>query len=62
MKIKKINDDMYSDIDNKYFIAKNFDGEWDVYECLGRTDNSLYYHCTYKYLIDAKTYIESVGK
>jgi hypothetical protein len=58
MSIKKISKGVYADINKKYAITKNFNGEWNVYKCVGRTDNVLEYHCTYKYLADAKKYVD----
>ena len=60
MKIKRIGKGVYADIEKKYAITKNFDGKWNIYKCVGRTDNVLEYHRTYKYLADAKKYVESM--
>ena len=60
MKIKKIGKGVYADIEKKYAICKAFDGEWNVYKYVDRADNALEYHCTYKYLADAKKYVESI--
>ena len=32
----------------------------EPYKCVSRADNALEYHCTYKYLADAKKYVESI--
>ena len=60
MKIKKIGKGVYADVKKKYAICKAFDGEWNVYKCVDRADNALEYHCTYKYLADAKKYVENI--
>ena len=60
MKVKKIGNGVYADIDKKYAICRAFDGEWNVYKCVGRADKALEYVVTYKYLSDAKKYVESI--
>lgn len=60
MKVKKIGNGVYADVEKKYAICKAFDGEWNVYKCVDRADNALEYHCTYKYLADAKNYVENI--
>ena len=62
MKVKKIGNGVYADVKKKYAICKTFDGEWNVYTCVRRADNVLEYHCTYKYLSDAKKYVESLAE
>lgn len=60
MKVKRIGNGVYASIDKKYAICRAFDGEWNIYKCVCRTDNVLEYVCTYKYLADAKKYIENI--
>lgn len=36
MKVKKIGNGVYADVKKKYAICKTFDGEWNVYKCVGR--------------------------
>lgn len=62
MKVSKIGKHTYADADRKYAICKNFNKEWDVFKDVGRVDNALEYHCTYKYLADAKKYVEKLLK
>lgn len=60
MKVKKIGNGVYADVEKKYTITRSFDGKWNTYKCVGRTDSALEYNCTYKYLADAKKYVESI--
>ena len=60
MRVKRVGNGVYVSIDKKYAICKSFDGEWNIYKRVYKTDSILEYIITYKYLADAKKYIEDI--
>ena len=60
MKVKRVQSGYYVSENEKYVIKRNDWKEWDIYRDVGRSDNRLEYTITYRLLVDAKKYVESI--
>lgn len=59
MRFNRVDVNVYAPKDRRFAIQKTFNGEWAVYKKYSPTSSLLEYIGTYKYLADAKKYVET---